>query len=483
MNGPIALLALALTVSILVFAPADGAGALVVCAVAAVVAGLLILRTGSDKKYLLRLFVGALLIRVLIGTIIYTFQVQEFFGGDANAYDAFGYALLKGWQGDQYYLSQARAFIGPTGAGGWGMLYVVAVIYAAIGRNMLAVQFFNAVLGAATAPVIFLCAKHIFKNDKVAGYAGYFSAFYPSLVLWSSQGLKDGPIVFLLAISMLATLKLGEKLSFKYLVVLACSLFALLSFRFYIFYMMVAAVGGAFVIGMSSLTAKSLIRHFVVIVVIGLSLTYFGVTRYANLQVEQFGNMEALQRSRIDAAQSAESGFGGDVDATTSAGALSILPTGIIYLMFAPFPWQLASLRQSITLPEMIVWWSSIPLLVLGLWFTVRYRLRQTSPILIFSFMLTLAYSLFQGNVGTAYRQRSQLLVFYFIFVAVGLVLLQEKREERRQLELAETRKIAEKQAAANARRRNPTPSSWKYSLEAAEAEKETATIGRDESG
>ena len=45
--------------------------------------------------------------------------------------------------------------------------------------------------------------------------------------------------------------------------------------------------------------------------------------------------------------------------------------------------------------------------------------------------MLSLAYSVFQGNVGTAYRQRAQLLVFYFIFVAVGFVLLKEKREEK----------------------------------------------------
>jgi hypothetical protein len=33
--------------------------------------------------------------------------------------------------------------------------------------------------------------------------------------------------------------------------------------------------------------------------------------------------------------------------------------------------------------------------------------------------------------VGTAYRQRSQLLVFYFIFVAVGFVLLRERSEDR----------------------------------------------------
>ena len=52
--------------------------------------------------------------------------------------------------------------------------------------------------------------------------------------------------------------------------------------------------------------------------------------------------------------------------------------------------------------------------------------------------MLTLAYSLFQGNIGTAYRQRSQLLVFYFIFVATGFVLFKERGQEIQQQALAE---------------------------------------------
>ena len=71
-------------------------------------------------------------------------------------------------------------------------------------------------------------------------------------------------------------------------------------------------------------------------------------------------------------------------------------------------------------------------MLILGLWFSLKYRLRMITPILIFTTMLSLAYSIFQGNVGTAYRQRAQLLVFYFIFAAVGYVLVLEKREEKR---------------------------------------------------
>ncbi|MDT7604716.1 MAG: hypothetical protein QOF61_2713, partial [Acidobacteriota bacterium] len=72
----------------------------------------------------------------------------------------------------------------------------------------------------------------------------------------------------------------------------------------------------------------------------------------------------------------------------------------------------------------------------------------------IFTMMLTLAYSVFQGNVGTAYRQRSQLLVFYFIFVSVGYELLKERREDsKRRVELDKLR-IRQKALQGVARRR-----------------------------
>jgi hypothetical protein len=172
----------------------------------------------------------------------------------------------------------------------------------------------------------------------------------------------------------------------------------------------------------------------VIVLGVGLALTYLGVLRGAGAQLENFGNLQAVQVARSDLAATANTGFAQDVDVSTTAGALSAIPIGLIYLLFAPFPWQLANLRQSITLPEMLIWWGSFPMLVLGVWFTLKYRLRQALPILIFTSMLTLAYSIFQGNVGTAYRQRAQLLVFYFIFVAVGVVLIRERRENQRQL-------------------------------------------------
>jgi hypothetical protein len=207
--------------------------------------------------------------------------------------------------------------------------------------------------------------------------------------------------------------------------------------------MICVAVAGAFIVGMRAFTPMTFLRQFMLITLLGLGLTYLGVTRYANMQLETYANLQTIQRSRLDAAQSAQSGFARDVDVSTTEGALSTMPIGLLYLLFAPFPWQLASLRQSITLPEMVAWWASFPMLVLGLWFSIKYRLRMISPILIFTTMLSLAYSMFQGNVGTAYRQRAQLLVFYFIFVAVGYVLVLEKREERKRQDLLEKEALA----------------------------------------
>jgi hypothetical protein len=211
---------------------------------------------------------------------------------------------------------------------------------------------------------------------------------------------------------------------------------SLMALRFYVFYMICVAIAGAFILGMQQVSATSFARQFIAMILLGLALTYIGVTRSASVQLERYGSMQQLQTSRRDLARSADTGFAKDVDVSTTSGALSTIPVGLVYLLFAPFPWQITSLRQSITLPEMLIWWASFPLLVLGLWFTIKYRLRMISPILIFTVMLTLAYSVFQGNVGTAYRQRAQLLVFYFIFVAVGFVLMQEKREERKRREL-----------------------------------------------
>ena len=451
--------ALMVCAAVVYLTPGYGPGALAFCVVTSLPTLFLLARAGEEKRFLFRLFTLAVVVRIIVASLIFLGNKQEFFGGDANTYHIFGESLNMSWHGDEYHAGRYAAFI-QSGVGAWGMLYVVAIVYEVLGANMFAVQLINASVGASTAVVVYYVAQSLFSNTRVSKLAALLVAFFPSLILWSSQALKDGLIIMALALCILATLRLMEKITIPYLVVMAVCLAALLSLRFYIFYMMAAAVGGSFVIGMKSADARSFVQRFVAIALIGMVFTWFGVIRFAAVQFERYGNLQMIQMSRMDQARNAESGFGKDVDVGTTEGALTVIPIGLLYLLFAPFPWQLASLRQSIALPEMLIWWAAFPLLVLGWWYAVKHRLRQVAPIVLFTTMLTLAYAVFQGNVGTAYRQRSQLLVFYFIFVAVGAVIVKEKQEDkRRQAQLAK-QELAELQAARVLARRKAASSS-----------------------
>jgi 4-amino-4-deoxy-L-arabinose transferase-like glycosyltransferase len=393
---------------------------------------------------------------MIVATGIFAFHKEEFFGGDANTYDDFGDSLLRSWAGDTYHLARYNNFV-QAGGSAWGMLYIVAFVYQIVGRNLFAIQLLNASIGSATAAVVYYNAKTIFSNERVSRISAALVCFFPSLVLWSSQALKDGLIVLTLSLAILATLKLLERVTVGYILLLTGCLFGLLSLRFYIFYMMAAAVIGSFVIGMKSMNSQSFVGRFVAVAFIGLALTWFGVLRYATAQFDTYGTLKMIQTARQDQAM-AGSGFGQDLDVGTAGGALTAIPQGLVYLLFAPFPWQVGSARQSLALPEMIVWWLCFPLLILGIWYSMKHRLLKVSPIFLFTTMLTLAYSVFQGNVGTAYRQRSQLLVFYLIFVAVGAVLLKERAEDRQRMQLKAKQDLAELQAARARARRTTTP-------------------------
>jgi hypothetical protein len=427
----ITVLAAAGSMALIGLMPVEGGPALMLALPVAAGIGLVISKIKEDKAFLVRLFVAAIMVRVFVGSAIYYFNQQAFFGGDANTFDIFGYALMKTWDGDYSYQYYVDLFTGGGSASGWGMMYVVAAIYKIVGRNMVATQYVNSILGAATAPIAYLMAMEIFPQKRVARAAALLTAFFPSLILWTAQGMKDGPIIFLLTLCMLATLKLGNRFSIKYISVLVVALFCLMTLRFYVFYIIAFSIVCAFIMGRRKLSAQAFLRQFLIMFVVGAVLAALGVSQYAGRQIEQYGNFQQLQVMRLDASQSAASGFGQDIDVSTPEGALSAIPIGLAYLLLAPFPWQFGSLRQMITLPEMMIWWASIPFLVFGLWFTLKHRLREVAPILIFITILTISYSIVQGNVGTAYRQRAQLLIFYFIFVAVGFALFKEKREAK----------------------------------------------------
>src|SRR5215207_4965806 len=101
----------------------DGGQAILVCLILASVAGYFVYQDKEAGSFLLQLFAWALLLRMLVATGIFMFNMQEFFGGDALTYDFFGYAQMKAWQGDSFYKVIADRFTSGQ-ASAWGMVNI-----------------------------------------------------------------------------------------------------------------------------------------------------------------------------------------------------------------------------------------------------------------------------------------------------------------------------------------------------------------------
>ena len=415
----------------------DGAIAVLIVAILSAIALVIFRRYTEEKEFITTIFLVALALRMGFGIFIHVFSLREFFGGDARAYDIYGALLADTWLGRPAAAGLGIQF---EGGAGWGMYYLTGFVYSLVGRNIFAAQSICAVVGAATAPMVYFCANKIFNNLKVARMAAISIAIFPSFVIWSGQLLKDGVIIFLLVLIMTMILQLQERVNYVAIAMLVVALFGIMSLRFYILYMVLVSIVGSFIVGVNT-SNTSLLRRAFVLVLLGFSAIYFGVGRNAGNEIRVFGNLERIQSSRADLART-ESGYGEDVDVSTTEGAISALPLGFSYLMFAPFPWQASNLRQAITIPEVLLWWAMMPLLISGLIYAVKFRLRSAFPILIFCLLLTIAYSLFLGNVGTAYRQRTQIQVFLFILIGVGWTIYKEKQENKKLIRVAAQRRV-----------------------------------------
>jgi 4-amino-4-deoxy-L-arabinose transferase-like glycosyltransferase len=346
----------------------------------------------------------------------------DMFWGDSSTYDVRGFILAEYWAGRSYIAHSPELMIS-----GWGFFYFVGFVYFIFGRNQLLVQFLNGTIGAVNALLIYAIAVHLF-DTKSARKAALFMAFFPQMVFWSGGMYKDPAIIFCIATSMYAAIRLAKRFEVRYIALFIAACLGLMTLRFYIFYIVAFATLGTFLFSQRRGLLGTLGTYAVVLGAFFAALS-FAVRGETVERQRAFFDLQRVQVSRADQSALSSSAIGSDLDVSTPAGALAAVPIGLAYLLFAPFPWSMTSIRQLLTLPEMLVWYSLIPALVRGLRYTIREKFRDCLPILVFAGMLMVAYAIFQGNVGTVYRQRTQITMFLFIFMGVGVVEKQRQRE------------------------------------------------------
>jgi 4-amino-4-deoxy-L-arabinose transferase-like glycosyltransferase len=375
-------------------------------------------RSAAEAAFLSRVYLATLSLRAIIALALNTSvgnsALAATFWGDSGTYDAAGYLLASRWHGEGASTAAAQAL------SGYGFVYYVGAVYYVFGRNQLFVQLLNATIGSVTVLVVYAIARRLF-GSYVARWSAPFMAFFPQMLFWSAGMYKDPAVLLCIAVSMFAVLRLRDAFSPGMATLLGLAALCLLSLRFYIFYFVALAALGAFFFGRKGPIVPRLASYGLVVAVLFGAFALAVKPETLDMQ-RSYMTLDQVQVTRADQAMWGKSAYGTEYDVSTPGGALRALPLGLIYLLFAPFPWAISSVRQLLVLPETLVWYALMPAFIRGLAYSIRHRLRDVLPILVFTVTLTIAYALMQGNVGTAYRQRTQVTMFYFIFMAVGIV-------------------------------------------------------------
>lgn len=373
---------------------------------------LLLVRTVpvDERAWLRKTLMIALALRIVVATFFEIFQDWRIFHEDSEGYEYISIILARSWWGEGPPLN-----LDTTNS---GFYYLGGTICFLFGQFKLNLALFNGLIGTATAYLIYRAASsltHVF----VARLAAALVAFAPSMILWSAIALKDAVTTFLVVVTMMSCIELKSKFTVQGLLGTVLPILATQPIRFYLVYFMMFSVAGALIIDRGLRALSGVYKQ---LFLLGAIVAMFIVTGLSarTLQGTDAFNFERVSAYREGLAVSARSGFSEHVDISTPGKALAFMPYGAANLLLGPFPWQLTSFRALFALPETIIWWMLFPATIRGARFLVRHRLFEIAPILLFAITLIAAYSLVHGNIGSGFRQRSQIFVFLFIFSAVG---------------------------------------------------------------
>jgi hypothetical protein len=135
-----------------------------------------------------------------------------------------------------------------------------------------------------------------------------------------------------------------------------------------------------------------------------------------------------LDRNRQWLATAADSGYLQDMRLSTPREAAEYFPIGLTYFLFVPFPWQFGSFRQNAVIPETLFWVLLYPLVAVGFVRGFRVNRPGTMVLLGATAGMCVFYALLSGNIGTAYRMRSQVWLLWAPFAAWGWAIVRERR-------------------------------------------------------
>lgn len=293
-----------------------------------------------------------------------------------------------------------------------------AALFAVFGEAYRAPAMLNIFLSVWVAvPILRLCRIIVPAAPVTGRLVAGLSVLFPSLMIWSTLNIREAPTILLVVAAVYFMSRIQHRGDAAAVVGTVVALGALALFREYL----MVLVGAAGVAGVVMGRSRSPIRSLALGSLLLVALTWIVQGTGAASSLAGEPSLEQAQALREAFQFGAGSAYGQGADVSTPAGAITYLPVGLAYFLLAPFPWEIGSTLQAITLPETVVWWLLLPVGIRGFLLVLGRDLRRfTVPVAVLV-TVTFAYALVESNVGTAFRHRAQVLPLGFIFCAIGL--------------------------------------------------------------
>lgn len=379
-------------------------------------------RAEDDKQFLWMMILVGILVRVTVALGLRMTGFNEVVAPDELTFHDNAQYFAAWMQGE---VAQPFAFKW-AGSTQVGYFALVGTLYGTIGEYQIVPVLLNCAIGGLCAYPAYLIAARVAGRRAGRG-AAVLVTFFPSLVLWSALLIRDACVLYLILWCACLAQSLLERFRVRTILWLLLCLAALATLRSFLFALVaVAAVMSFLVAGVRkpgraiAISVVCVAAVLVLMKVSGLGTDYFADASLENL---------ALRRQ-----YNALGGEGGIAleghDLSTATGALTYLPIGLAWFLLAPFPWQFSG-RQGLAVPDVLIWYACVPFLIRGTLFALARRRRHSLVPIFAGILITLLYSLVEGNVGIIFRHRAQVLVLALPFVAVGWVRLKAMNRVR----------------------------------------------------
>jgi len=360
---------------------------------------------------------------------------------DALYYEGVGYSVAQDWLS-----GRSSQWLDTEEYGGrvaWLMVAIIGGLYFVLqGLRSVPILLMLWSLLTAWVPVYtYRIALELGAPPTVSRRAAWVVALAPAFVFWSGALYKEGLVLLILSIGVYHTLRLQRQWRAGSLLAVILSIGALLGLRFYLAPLM----GGAIVLGL--LFARdvratkgkvgggvvAVVRQTTLAVIFVVAMVSMGFTERSEeaLFESDTGLLTQLDLARRDLA-AAQSGYLPGADVSAPEEAIRFFPVGLLYFLSVPFPWQFGGLRQTLTIPETLAWVLSYPLVFVGIVRGLRVNRSGTAFLVILTAAICGVYAVLSGNVGTAYRMRTQVWLFWAPFAVWGWEVWRGRQRERK---------------------------------------------------